>query len=77
MGIGANFNCYDGVIPDEPKLTELTGLAKEIESRFNIELPIVWWQLRFGIPDGSRRCLRVLIICAWVNPDSGLRNFIP
>lgn len=41
MGIGANFNCYGGVIPDEPKLTELADLTKEIERRFNIELPIV------------------------------------
>jgi len=41
MGIGANFNCYGGIIPDEPKLTELVILARDIETRFNIKLPIV------------------------------------
>ncbi len=41
MGIGANFNCYGGIIPDEPKLNELVDLARTIEDRFNIDLPIV------------------------------------
>ncbi len=41
VGIGANFNCYGGIIPDRPKLEELVSLARDIEGRFNIELPII------------------------------------
>ncbi|MGI6507545.1 MAG: alanine/ornithine racemase family PLP-dependent enzyme [Saccharofermentanales bacterium] len=40
-GIGANFNCYGGVIPEERQLVELSELAAAIRRRFNVPLPIV------------------------------------
>lgn len=40
-GIGANFNCYGGVIPEEHQLKALADMAAMIRQRFNIPLPIV------------------------------------
>lgn len=40
-GIGANFNCYGGVIPESRQLAELAELAETIRKRFGIPLPIV------------------------------------
>ena len=40
-GIGANFNCYGGVIPEEGQLEELVAMAEAIRERFAIPLPIV------------------------------------
>ncbi len=40
-GIGANFNCYGGVIPEERQLKELVRLAEDIRERFAVPLPIV------------------------------------
>ncbi|NLC27037.1 MAG: alanine/ornithine racemase family PLP-dependent enzyme [Fastidiosipila sp.] len=40
-GIGANFNCYGGVIPEEKQMEQLVQLADYLRSRFNIELPLV------------------------------------
>lgn len=40
-GIGVNFNCYGGVIPEEHQLKSLTDMATAIRQRFNIPLPIV------------------------------------
>ncbi|NLB49974.1 MAG: alanine/ornithine racemase family PLP-dependent enzyme [Clostridiaceae bacterium] len=40
-GIGANFNCYGGVIPEEKQLEELVSMAQAIRDRFDIPLPIV------------------------------------
>ena len=40
-GIGANFNCYGGVIAEESQMEQLVEIAVYLRSRFNIELPIV------------------------------------
>ncbi|MCK9349787.1 MAG: alanine/ornithine racemase family PLP-dependent enzyme [Clostridiales bacterium] len=40
-GIGVNFNCYGGVIPETHQLEELVTMAKAIRQRFGIPLPIV------------------------------------
>ncbi len=40
-GIGVNFNCYGGVIPEEKQLNQLVELAENIRQRFDIPLPIV------------------------------------
>ncbi len=40
-GIGANFNCYGGVIPEEKQLEELAALAETLRERFAIPLPLV------------------------------------
>ncbi len=40
-GIGANFNCYGGVIPEEKQLEDLVGMAESLRQRFDIPLPIV------------------------------------
>lgn len=40
-GIGVNFNCYGGVIPEEKQLNDLVGMADAIRDRFGIPLPIV------------------------------------
>ncbi len=40
-GIGANFNCYGGVIPEERQLEDLSKMAEDIRRRFNVPLPIV------------------------------------
>ncbi len=40
-GIGANFNCYGGVIPEEKQLNDLVGIAETLRQRFDIPLPIV------------------------------------
>ena len=40
-GIGANFNCYGGIIPEEKQLKQLIEMAESIRRRFGIPLPIV------------------------------------
>ena len=41
IGIGTNFNCYGGVLPDEEKIYELSEIAEKIEKRFNIKLELI------------------------------------
>lgn len=41
VGIGANFACFGGVKPTEDKMKQLSSLATEIETEFNIILPYV------------------------------------
>lgn len=41
VGLGANFNCYGGVIPDENKMKQLAQLAKRTEERYRIKLDYV------------------------------------
>jgi predicted amino acid racemase len=52
-GIGANFNCYGGVIPDAEKLSQLASLASQIERHFSVRLPIV--------SGGNSRSLHLLL----------------
>lgn len=40
-GIGANFNCYGGVIGNEENLGKLVEIAEEIKQTYDIHLPIV------------------------------------
>lgn len=40
-GVGANFNCMYGILPDPEKLGLLVRSAKEAERRFGTKLPIV------------------------------------
>jgi predicted amino acid racemase len=40
-GIGANFNCYGGVIGDETKLNQLVALTKAVKERYEIHVPLV------------------------------------
>jgi len=41
LGIGANLNCYGGIIPTPKNLGELVRIAEEIEQVYNITLEIV------------------------------------
>lgn len=41
IGLGANFNCYGGVIPDEDKMKQLAQLARRTEERYRIKLDYV------------------------------------
>lgn len=41
LGVGTNLTCYGGIIPTYKNLQILCQVAKEIESQFNIKLPIV------------------------------------
>ena len=40
-GVGVNFNCYGGVIPDREKLERLVGIVREEQRRHGIELDCV------------------------------------
>lgn len=40
-GIGANFNCYGGVIAEEKQMLQLVETADYLRGRFGIELPLV------------------------------------
>jgi predicted amino acid racemase len=40
-GLGVNFNCYGGIIPDEDNLGKLTKIAHQIERTFDIKLSIL------------------------------------
>ncbi|MDD4324609.1 MAG: alanine racemase, partial [Eubacteriales bacterium] len=40
-GVGANFNCYGGVIPEEEQMVQLVQIADYLRARFDIDLPIV------------------------------------
>lgn len=41
IGLGTNLACYGGVKPDIEKMTQISDLAKLIESRFDLPLPLV------------------------------------
>lgn len=41
VGLGANFNCYGGVIPDEGKMHMLGDFAQSLEDRYGLELEYV------------------------------------
>jgi len=41
IGIGTNFCCISGVMPDSEKLTKLVELAEEIENNFHIKLDVI------------------------------------
>lgn len=41
MGIGANFTCYGGVIPDSDILSKLFEVGKKIEEKFNLKLEMI------------------------------------
>lgn len=41
VGIGANFTCYGGVIPDNENLSKLSEVAKKIEEKFNLKLEMI------------------------------------
>ncbi len=40
-GIGVNLSCYGSIMPDENNMQELSSVAKSIEEKFGIELPVV------------------------------------
>lgn len=40
-GIGANFNCYGGVIPSAEKMEELLAIKEEMEAQFEIAIPLL------------------------------------
>lgn len=40
-GIGVNFNCFGGIIPEERQLVDLSEMADAVRRRFNVPLPIV------------------------------------
>lgn len=40
-GVGVNFNCYGGVIPDEENLSRLAEVASDIEEKLGINLQII------------------------------------
>lgn len=40
-GVGVNFNCYGGVIPDEENLNRLADVASNIEEKLGIKLQII------------------------------------
>jgi predicted amino acid racemase len=40
-GIGTNLACQSGVVPDQLKMDELSGLAEEVEVACNLELAVV------------------------------------
>lgn len=41
IGIGTNFGCYGGIMPDEDKLNQFSDLAQSIEDTFDISLDFV------------------------------------
>ncbi|AOT70485.1 ornithine racemase Orr [Geosporobacter ferrireducens] len=41
IGIGANFGCYGGVIPERHTLEKLVGIKEEIENRWGLELEFI------------------------------------
>lgn len=41
VGIGANFNCYGGVIPDEAKMQTMSAFASYLEESYQLELEYV------------------------------------
>jgi predicted amino acid racemase len=40
-GIGTNLACQSGVVPDQRKMDELSGLAEEVEAACHVELAVV------------------------------------
>ena len=40
-GIGTNLSCQSGVVPDQQKMDELSGLAEEVEVACDVELAVV------------------------------------
>jgi len=41
LGIGTNLTCYGSVLPTAANLTQLTGIAKSIEDKFDIKLAMI------------------------------------
>ncbi|MDO5738147.1 MAG: alanine racemase [Eubacteriales bacterium] len=41
MGLGANFNCYGGVIPDQDTMLSLKNLQEDLEFDYERKLPLV------------------------------------
>lgn len=41
IGIGTNLACFGGIKPDEKKMNDLSSMAKNIETRFGLNLEIV------------------------------------
>lgn len=41
VGLGANFNCYGGVIPDAGKMQRLAELAERTEQRYGVKLDYI------------------------------------
>ncbi|MDO5033265.1 MAG: alanine/ornithine racemase family PLP-dependent enzyme [Eubacteriales bacterium] len=41
VGLGANFNCYGGVIPDQGKMQVLGDFAQTMEEKYGVELEYV------------------------------------
>jgi predicted amino acid racemase len=41
LGLGVNFTCYGGVIPNKRLVEKLVNISKEIEDRFNLKLQII------------------------------------
>lgn len=41
VGLGANFNCYGGIIPDQEKMDRLAEIATTIQARYHCQLEIV------------------------------------
>ena len=41
LGIGANFTCYGGILPDSENLGALAAMARTLTKKFNLELPWV------------------------------------
>ncbi len=40
-GLGTNLACFGGVVPNEGHMNSLVGLAREIEERLGLELPVL------------------------------------
>lgn len=40
-GVGVNFNCYGGVIPDRGKMERLIAVAEALQSRYGLEMEFV------------------------------------
>ena len=40
-GLGVNFNCFGGIIPNAENVSIVTNKAKEIEKQFGIKLPVI------------------------------------
>lgn len=50
LGIGTNLNCLSGVMPTQDKLIQLSLYKQLIETKFNIEIPLVSGGTSVAIP---------------------------
>ena len=41
IGIGANLNCFNGILPDKKKMEQLIQYKKKVEEEFQIQLPYI------------------------------------